>query len=105
MVDTDVCIVGHISCHHLSFGIERDKGTAFHLHVATTFVQGHVCSVACAVGFQGGIEIHAVGYAIDATHLWINEGCHEVQFLGLGLHLDVGFQPAHIRHVVCRSFD
>ena len=43
LVDAGFRIVGHQCRCQSTFGIEGDECAAFELHVALTFVQGHVC--------------------------------------------------------------
>ena len=103
LVDADVGIIGQPFWHHLSLGIQGDEGTAFHLHVAVAFVQGHIEIIACAVGFQSAVDAHAVGDAVCVAHLGVDQCQDEVQLLSLALYLDVCFHLVEVCHVVNRS--
>ena len=105
LVDGDGGIVVQSVDNHLSLGIEGYLRIALQPDVTLAFVQRYVGTVAGAVGRQPATDANTVGNAVGAAHLGVEEGCHEVQVLGLSAYLEVGFHPTDVRDVLCGSVE
>ena len=104
-VDADFCLIGHqLRCQH-ALGIEGDERAAFQFHVSFAFVQRHVGGVAGAIGSHSSVDLQAIGNAIGAAHLGIDQCDEEVQLLGLAIHCDVGLHAVEVCDVLCLAFD
>ena len=104
-VDADLGIVAHQVDRHLAFLVERDLCRSLHAHAPFTLTRHEVGRVSCAVGLQCAVECDAIRYAVVARQLGVNQRCDEIEVLCLGVHTEVGLQPAHVRQVLCLAVE
>ena len=94
--DADVSIVGGLVGHERVLGVEGDIGRTVQFDAAASLAGSEVGRVSGTVGSDTTVERDTVRDVDGVAHLWVDEGCDEVQLFGLGIHLYVGFHPAKI---------
>ena len=64
--------------------------------MAASFAGCEISHISSAVGLDTAVECDAVRDADGVAHLWIDKGRNEIQLLGLGVYLYVGFHPTEV---------